>query len=181
VFDRSYPYHLLYTQRGCLNSRHCKLCWWDYAYWLAGLCPPLNLFRHSIPSGAWYFAFEHRVFIRPRQIVWRQRQNDNVRLDYKFVSFHVGSCSTASRSVGHYTVLNIWFLLTMGQTKRITRYKSPKDNSPRFKVLTAVPTPCRVLGSSETTDQTKCVSRRRNPKFKVLSVVFVKNAFSGHV
>lgn len=107
---------------------HSKLCWWDYANWLAGLFPPLNLFCSSVPSDVWYFAFEHRVIVRSRQIVWRQKQNDNVRLEYRFVSFHVGSCSTARRSVGHYTVLNIWFILTMDQTKCVTRYKHPKDD-----------------------------------------------------
>jgi hypothetical protein len=34
----------------------------------------------------------------------------------------------------------------------------------RFKDLTAVTAPCRVLGSSETADQTKWVTLRRNSK-----------------
>jgi hypothetical protein len=34
----------------------------------------------------------------------------------------------------------------------------------RYKVLTAVATPCGINGSPEMTDQNKCETRRRNPK-----------------
>jgi hypothetical protein len=62
----------------------------------------------------------------PRQTVWGQKQNDNVRFVYEFLSFRGGSCPTACRLFGYYSVLNICFLLTVDQSKCVTRYKNPK-------------------------------------------------------
>jgi len=165
---------------------HFKLCWWDYAYWIEGLFLPLNLFCDSVPSDVWYFTFEHRVIIRSRQIVWRRKQNEKVRLDYKFLSFHVGSCSTVNRSVCCYNVLYILFLLTMDKETFYTLQKPKRYLAWDFKfwqqwlhhVEYLVHPKRRIKPNVQYGAETQKISSRR---FKVLSVVFVKNAFYGHV